>query len=91
MQTSKIQCVGQPEWMDLRAIQAYACVSERTIRDWIHLPVNPLPASRAGGGKILVKRSLFDAWLEAHPYIPTNSIDVDQITDEIMEQLGKAA
>lgn len=81
----------QPEWLDLKAAQAYACVSERTIREWIHLPVNPLPASQAGGGKILIKRSRFDAWLEAHPYQPIDSIDVDQITDEIIDQLGKAA
>lgn len=83
--------VVQPEWMDLKAVQAYACVSERTIREWIRLPVNPLPASQAGGGKILVKRSRLDAWLEAHPYQPIDAIDVNQITDEIMDQLGKAA
>lgn len=91
MSTSKAQRVGQPEWMDLNTIQAYACVSERTIRDWIHRPVNPLPASQVAGGKILVKRSRLDAWLEAHAYQPINSIDVDQITDKIIDQLGKAA
>jgi hypothetical protein len=89
--TSTSLYVVQPEWMDLKAVQAYACVSERTLRDWIHLPVNPLPASQAGGGKILVKRSQLDAWLEAHPYEPLDSVDVDRITDEIMDQLGKAA
>jgi hypothetical protein len=30
-----------PEWMDLKTIQRYACVSERTVRDWIHHPKNP--------------------------------------------------
>jgi excisionase family DNA binding protein len=91
MSASKKICIAQAEWMDLKAIQAYACVSERTIREWIHLPVNPLRASQAGGGKILIKRSHFDAWLEAHPYQPINSIDVDQITDEIIDQFRKAA
>ena len=91
MGASKTLRVVEPEWMDLKAVQAYACVSERTIREWIHFPVNPLPASQAGGGKILVKRSHLDAWLEAHPYQPVDSIDVDQITNEIVDQFRKAA
>ena len=91
MRTSKTLRLVQSEWMDLKVVQDYACVSERTIREWIHLPVNPLPASQAGGGKILIKRSLLDAWLGAHPYQPINSIDVDQIADEIIDQLRKAA
>ena len=81
----------QPEWMDLKAIQAYACASERLIREWIHRPVDPLPASQPGGGKILVKRSHLDSWLEAHPFQPIDAIDVDQITNDIIDQLGKAA
>jgi excisionase family DNA binding protein len=89
--TSTLLRVVQPEWLDLKAVQAYACVSERTIREWIHLPVNPLPASQTGSGKILIKRSQLDAWLEAHPYQPLNSIDVTQITNDIMDQIRKAA
>lgn len=56
---------SQPEWLDLKALQQHACVSERTIRDWIHRSVDPLPAARVGT-KILVRRSVFDRWLEAH-------------------------
>jgi excisionase family DNA binding protein len=59
------------EWLDLRALQKYACVSERTLREWIHRPENPLPASRVGT-KILVRRSTFDAFLEAHKIRPIN-------------------
>ena len=91
MGVSKASRTVQPEWLDLKAIEDYACVSERTIREWIHRPVNPLQASQAGGGKILIKRSHLDAWLEAHPYQPIDSLDVEQVTDEIMQQLGKAA
>ena len=91
MSTSTTLRVERQEWMDLKAVQGYACVSERTIREWIHFPVNPLPASQAGGGKILVKRSHLDAWLEAHPYQPINSINVDQVADEIIDQFRKAA
>jgi hypothetical protein len=81
----------QPEWLDLKALQLYASACDRTLREWIHLPINPLPASQVEGGKILVRRVVFDRWLEAHPYQPINSINVDQITEEIMDQFRKAA
>ncbi len=70
----------QPEWMDLRSLQGYACVSERTLREWIHRTLNPLPAARVGT-KILVRRSTFDHWLENHR---VKSIDVGCIVDELV-------
>lgn len=42
------------EWLDLKSLQKYACVSERTLREWIHRPVDPLPAVRVGT-KILIR------------------------------------
>ena len=71
---------AQPEWLDLKALTGYACVSERTIREWIHRPLNPLPASRVGT-KILVRRTVFDGWLEAHQ---VKSVDVTCIVDEMI-------
>jgi excisionase family DNA binding protein len=73
---------GEPqrEWLDLRALQKYACVSERTLREWIHRSINPLPASRVGT-KILVRRSAFDRWLEGHQLQP---VDVSCIVDELV-------
>ena len=73
----------QAEWMDLRAIRRYACVSERTLREWIHRPVDPLPAVRVGT-KILVCRGAFDAWLRA-PQV--KRVDVDTIVDELVAGL----
>ena len=70
----------QPEWMDLKALQQYACVSERTLREWIHRTLNPLPAARVGT-KILVRRSTFDNWLENHRL---KSLDVGCIVDELV-------
>lgn len=67
-------------WLDLKALQEYACVSERTLREWIHRCVDPLPAVRVGY-KILVRRSEFDRWLEAHQ---VKRIDVDCIVDELV-------
>ncbi len=79
-----------PEWMDLKAIQRYACMSERTIRDWIHRPQNPLPAFQVGK-KILIRRSQFDHWLESHPFQPTGAIDIEKMVDEVMSDLRKAS
>lgn len=66
-------------WLDLRALQKYAGVSERSLRAWIHRPINPLPAVRVGG-KILVRRSTFDQWLENHR---VKAVDVAAIVEQI--------
>jgi excisionase family DNA binding protein len=70
----------QPEWLDLKALQEYACVSERTMRGWIHRPVDPLPAVRVGT-KLLIRRSTFDHWLEAHQL---KAVDVGCIVEEMV-------
>jgi excisionase family DNA binding protein len=69
-----------PEWLDLRALQQYACVSERMLREWIHRPTNPLQAVQVGS-KILVRRSDFDRWLETHRI---KLVDVSGIVEEIL-------
>ena len=74
---------SQPEWFDLKRLQEYACVSERTLREWIHRPDNPLPATRVGT-KILVRRSSFDQWLENHRLV---NRDVGCIVDEIISEV----
>jgi excisionase family DNA binding protein len=75
-----IKQTSQPEWLDLKALQQYACVSERTLREWVHRSINPLPAAQVGT-KILVRRSTFDHWLENHKL---KSIDVGCIVDELV-------
>jgi excisionase family DNA binding protein len=70
----------QLEWFDLKALQQYACVSERTLREWIHRPLDPLPATRVGT-KILVKRSTLDQWLENHR---VKIVDVGCIVNEMV-------
>jgi excisionase family DNA binding protein len=69
-----------PEWLDLKALQQYACVSQRTLREWIHRPTNPLPAVQVGS-KILVRRSTFDRWLEGYQI---KSVDLGCIVDEVI-------
>jgi len=73
----------QSEWLDLKALQQHACISARTLRKWIHRPVDALPAVRVGT-KLLVRRSTFDAWLEAHKL---KQIDVDIILDEMIASI----
>jgi excisionase family DNA binding protein len=73
----------QPEWLDLKALRQHACVSERTLREWIHRPTNPLPAARVGV-KILVRRSTFDRWLEDHSL---KAVDVGCIVDEMVAEV----
>jgi excisionase family DNA binding protein len=72
--------LAEAEWLDLKRLQRYACVSERTLRDWIHRPENPLPASRVGT-KLLVRRSALDRWLEAHR---VKHVDVGYIVEELV-------
>ena len=71
---------NQPEWLDLKALRGYACVSERTLRDWIHRSVDPLPAVRVGT-KLLIRRRVFDRWLEGHLI---KQLDIGCMVDELI-------
>ena len=71
------------EWLDLQGLTQYAAVSERTLRTWIHSPVNPLPAVQVGK-KFLVRRRDFDEWLERRQVRPRSAVDVSAMVDEIV-------
>lgn len=64
--------------MGLKQVSQYASLSERTIRARIHDPIDALPAVRVHG-KILVRRTQLDAWLERHRIKPLEKIDLDAI------------
>lgn len=66
-------------------------MSERTIRDWIHRTVNPLPAVQVDRGKLLISRTQLDRWLEAHPFCPSNAIDISKTVDEVMQDFRKVS
>jgi excisionase family DNA binding protein len=72
------------EWMGLKQLTHYANLSERTLRAWIHAPVDPLPAVRVAG-KILVRRSELDAWLAKHRVQPLETLDLDGIVREALQ------
>lgn len=74
------------EWLSLRELTDYAAVSERTLRAWMHRDKNPLPAVQVEG-KILIRRTVFDAWLEWHRIRAEQRVDVDAIVNELTRDL----
>lgn len=74
-----------PEWMDLKTLERYSSLSNRTLRTWIKAPKNPLPAS-ARGAKILVSRQAFDEWMKAHA-LEVDSNSISRIVDDIIKSL----
>jgi excisionase family DNA binding protein len=72
------------EWLGLRDLTQYASVSVRTVREWVHLPTNPLPAAQVGN-KLLISRSAFDAWLAAHRVQPPRGVSA--IVNDVMQRM----
>jgi hypothetical protein len=72
------------EWLGLRQLTEYADISERTIRSWIYSPTDPLPAAKVCG-KVLVRKSDFDSYLERHRIRPLNAIDLDAIVAGVLK------
>ena len=72
------------EWLDLRRLTEYVAVSERTVRNWIHRPSNPLPAAQVRN-KLLVKRSDLDQWLANHHVEPEQNVSA--IVDDVVRRM----
>ena len=51
-------------YLSLRGLADYSGLSVRKLRDLINDPAHPLPCYRVGG-KLLVRRSEYDAWVAA--------------------------
>ena len=71
------------QYFDLPGLNAYSCIPVPTLRDYIRRDGMPCFKLR---GKILVKRSEFDAWVNDH------RVDgIDKLRDkaaEVLERLG---
>jgi excisionase family DNA binding protein len=76
-----------PEWLGLRQAACYASVCERTLRAWIHSPIDPLPAVRVSG-KILLRRSELDRWLETHRLQPAAALNLDTIVKDALRGIA---
>src|SRR5262249_49906078 len=68
-------------FLDLRALAGYSSLSVRKLRDLLDDAHNPLPSYRVGG-KLLVRRSEFDAWIAG--YRNRGSANVDAIVAEVL-------
>lgn len=75
------------EWLSLRDLTEYAAVSKRTLRTWLHRAENPLPAVQVDG-KILIRRVVFDAWLDRHRLQTKRSLDVGAIVNDLLRDAG---
>ena len=71
-------------FLSLRALASYSGLSVRKLRDCLDDPAHPLPCYRVGG-KILVCRSEFDAWIAA--YSQRGRADVDAIVTDVLKGL----
>lgn len=62
-------------YLPLKALAQYSGLSVRTLRTYLMSPSHPLPYFRIGG-KIVVKRSEYDAWVDRFRVVATNTVDV---------------
>jgi hypothetical protein len=71
-------------FLSLRALAAYSGLGARKLRDYLTDPLHPLPCYRVGG-KILVRRSEFDAWIAR--YRQLGRPDVDRLVADALKDL----
>ena len=71
--------VLKDRYFDLKGLSAYSALAEPTLRD--HIKKNRLPAFKVKG-KILVRRSEFDTWVEAFRINRTQ--DIKKIANDVM-------
>lgn len=71
------------EYLSLRALAGYSGLSLSTIRRRMADPFNPIPTHRVGR-RVLVRRTEFDAWLDAQRRNTRATID------EKLADLGRA-
>ena len=73
------------EYLTLRDLAIYSGLSARTIRGYLHRPVQPLPYYQVDK-KILVRRLEFDAWLAQYRRA-RDGADIGQLVEEALDGL----
>ncbi len=71
-------------YLPLKTLARYSGLSVRTLRGYLSHPAHPLPCYRVGG-KVLVKKSEFDAWMEGFRTEPVPQLDA--IVTEVLGRL----
>lgn len=74
----------EPEYFDLKGLARYSSLSVGTLRAILSRPGGP-PHFRPGG-KVLIRRSDWDHWLEQFKTAP---VDLDALVAEVMSGLRK--
>ena len=72
-------------YLSLAGLAGYSGLSVRKLRIHLAHVAHPLPCYRVGG-KILVRRSEFDAWIAA--YRQRGRVDVDRLVNEVVRELS---
>ena len=77
-------------YMSVTDLSKYSGLSETTLKKLLKAPFDPIPAFQpVPGGKRLVKKSAFDAWMERHPLNPSEEdANVNHIVEKVMSDLG---
>ena len=70
------------QYFDLKGLEAYSALKVPTLRD--HIKSGDLPCFKVKG-KILIRKSEFDAWLEG--YRINRKQDIKNIVDDVLNSL----
>lgn len=74
------------QYFDLKGLAAYSALAVPTLRDYLKDGRNPVPYFKVKG-KILVRKSEFDRWLE--DFRVNRKQHVQSVVDEVMTSLKK--
>ena len=72
------------QYFDLKGLSVYSALGVGTLRD--HIRTGSLPCFMVKG-KILIKRSEFDHWIEKHRL--KKKRDINKIVDEVLSNLKR--
>ena len=75
-------------FLSLKALAGYSGISVRKLREHLTDAAHPLPHYRIGG-KIVVRRSDYDAW--AAQYRQVGDADLDRVVSKVLRDLRGAA
>ena len=71
-------------YVGLRALAGYSGLSVRTLRGHLSSPAHTLPSFRVGG-KVLVRRSEFDHWIQRFRS-GAQAAPIDSVVDDLMRE-----
>jgi hypothetical protein len=74
-------------YLSLRGLAAYSSCSIRWLRAQLGDPRHPLPCYRLPGGKILVRRSTWDAWLTR--YRQVGRAEVTAVVSDVLARVAR--